>query len=325
MDTCLSTHKIAAHESLGTEKTRKVMAMTHLRSDLRRCLVILMTMTMAGCAGAPTLAEREAKAASVAQGGQLEKFRIATKRFDLVGFRRVLLPGQPLTVFIEGDGESWKSGYRPSDDPTPVSTTVLRIATANPGSNTVYLARPCQFTGAKNGTARNCRPYLWTLAPYSEEVVAAMDEALNKIKAQTGSFSLRLVGYSGGGAIATLLAARRKDVVSLVTIAGLLDSAAFTSLHNVSPLNHSLDPLSVATKIAQLPQIHYAGGKDDIVPPMIAASFIRHMPPNNCAQQIVIPDIGHHDDWAALWPGLAMHAPACPADRPKSGISGDLR
>ncbi|WP_293328986.1 alpha/beta fold hydrolase [Parvibaculum sp.] len=297
------------------------MGFTNMRGDLIRLATGLLAMALAGCAGAPPLAERETKAASVAQQGELEKFRIATTRFDLVGFRNIRTPGEALTVFIEGDGAAWQTRNKPSSDPTPVSMTMLAVAASDPGPNTVYLARPCQFTGAENGTARNCRPELWTLAPYSEEVVAAMNEALNKIKAQTGSSSLRLVGYSGGGAIATLLAARRKDVTSLVTIAGLLDNAEFTSFHHVRPLDYSLDPLSVAATIARLPQIHYSGGEDDIVPPTIAASFIRHMPVPNCARQIVLSDMEHQGDWAARWPALSTRPPSCPGDLPKSAAS----
>lgn len=297
------------------------MRLTNVRGDLVRLATGLMAMALAGCAGAPPLAEREAKAASVAQQGELEKFHVTTTRFDLVGFQRTRTTGEPLTIFIEGDGAAWKTRNEPSDDPTPVAMTMLAVAAADPGPNTVYLARPCQFAEAENGAARNCRPELWTAAPYSEEVVAAMDEALDKIKVRTGSSSLRLVGYSGGGAIAVLLAGRRNDIMNLVTIAALLDSAEFTAFHDVSPLNHSLDPLSVAARIARLPQIHYSGGEDDIVPPENAASFIRHMPSYNCAQQIVLPDMGHQDDWAARWPALAARIPSCPGDRPKSAVS----
>ena len=293
--------------------------MTDLRANLRRCLAIFLVLAMAGCAGAPTLAEREAKAITVAQGGGLEKFRIATKRFDLVGFQRHRTPDETLTVFIEGDGAAWKTRTEPSSDPTPVMMTVLGMAAADPGPDVVYLARPCQFTGAREETSRNCRAELWTIARYSEEVVESMNEALDRVKADARASTLDLVGYSGGGAIAALLAARRNDIASLVTIAAPLDSKAFTDYHHVTPLYESLDPLTIAGRIALLPQIHYSGGEDEIVPPMIAANFIRHMPADGCAQQIVLPDMNHHADWASRWRELAAHRPSCPADRPKSG------
>ena len=297
------------------------MGFTNMRGDLIRLATGLLAMALAGCAGAPPLAERETKAASVAQQGGLEKFRIATTRFDLVGFRKIRTPGEPLTVFIEGDGAAWQTRNKPSSDPTPVSMTMLAVAASDPGPNTVYLARPCQFTGAENGTARNCRPELWTVARYGEEVVDAVNQAVNTLKKQARAPAIRLVGYSGGGAIATLLAARRDDVASLVTIAAPLDSAAFTAYHHVTPLYGSLDPLSVAATIARLPQIHYSGGEDDIVPPMIAASFIRHMPAPNCARQIVLSDMDHQGDWAARWPALSARPPSCPGDLPKSAVS----
>ena len=299
----------------------------NLRGDPVRLATGLLAMVLAGCAGAPPLAEREAKAASVAQHGGLEKFRLATTRFDLVGFRKTRAEGEPLTVFIEGDGAAWKTRNEPSSDPTPVSMTMLGVAAADPGPNTVYLARPCQFTGTVDGAAgaRNCRADLWTVARYGEEVVEAVNQALDALKAEAHAPAIRLVGYSGGGAVAALLAARRDDVTSLVTIAAPLDSAAFTAYHHVTALYGSLDPLDVATRIARLPQIHYSGGEDEVVPPMIAASFIRHMPARNCARQIVIPDMGHRDDWAARWPALAARLPSCPGDRPKSAASARPR
>jgi hypothetical protein len=42
--------------------------------------------------------------------------------------------------------------------------------------------------------------------------------------------------------VASLVAARRHDVVRLVTVAGNLDHLAWTTLHGVSPLTGSLNP-----------------------------------------------------------------------------------
>src|SRR3546814_2839304 len=66
---------------------------------------------------------------------------------------------------------------------------------------------------------------VWTSARFSDGVIVSMSDALDRLKEEAGASSLDLVGYSGGGGVAVLLAARRRDVVSIVTIAGNLDQA----------------------------------------------------------------------------------------------------
>jgi esterase/lipase len=53
-----------------------------------------------------------------------------------------------------------------------------------------------------------------------------MDAAVTALKRASGASRLRLVGYSGGGVMAMLLAARRDDVAQVVTIAAPLRLAA---------------------------------------------------------------------------------------------------
>ena len=185
---------------------------------------------------------------------------------SVVGFRK---PGEQtgqLVVYIEGDGNAWRRRSEISDDPTPQDPVGLRLALRDPAAGVLYLARPCQFLGKES--VDDCPSSLWTTARYSLEVVAAIDHAITAAKVSPGN-RIGLVGFSGGGVIATLLAARRPDVDALVTVASPLDTVAWTDHHRVSALELSLNPLESEPPSAQARVIHFHGGRDQTVPPKV--------------------------------------------------------
>lgn len=254
---------------------------------------------LASCASAPDLQSRRHEA-YIQAGPRFHEEIIQTSHFDLFALIAPKEESDTLTVFIEGDGYAWASRRRPSDDPTPITQTVLSLATANTKSNTIYLARPCQFVGADS---RNCDVSLWTNARYSEPVVAALNEALSLFVTRFPASQIRLIGYSGGGALAALLAARRSDITSLVTIAAPLDTDAFTSHHAVTPLSASLNPRDFVNKLAHIPQIHFIGERDEVVPQQIAHSFISALPSDICATMHTIANADHWSGWQNVHPG----------------------
>ncbi|WP_414683398.1 lipase family protein, partial [Methylophaga sp. UBA5088] len=144
-------------------------------------------------------------------------------------------PSKRLTIYIEGDGLAWLNRRKISSDPTPVDPLVLKLAVHD--KQAVYLARPCQYVKSDR-----CDKKLWTSARFSTEVVESMNQAVTELKNQFQASSLRLIGYSGGGAIATLLAAERNDVDQLVTVTGNLDTTAWTEMQHISALTDSLNP-----------------------------------------------------------------------------------
>lgn len=137
-----------------------------------------------------------------------------------------------------------------------------------------------------------------------------MNEVLSQVIQRYPQAKVELVGYSGGGNIAALLAARRADVVSLRTVAGNLDVAYVNALHRVSAMPDAQSAADVAPELAGLPQIHFSGADDRTVPPAVAARF-QQATGARCAQVEVMPGMAHGSDWAALWPGLLAKAPVC--------------
>jgi pimeloyl-ACP methyl ester carboxylesterase len=207
------------------------------------------------------------------------------------------------TVYIEGDGLAWLSKERPSGDPTPLHPVALRMAIAHPVSGAaVYLSRPCQF--AADLALTGCRVSHWTNERFSPQVIDVMSAALDRLKHEGHVRSFQLIGYSGGGAVALLLAAQRGDVTRVVTVAGNLDTKAWTVHHGVTPLDGSLNPAEAAPRLRHVAQVHLVGEKDRIMPLSIAQSYAERFPPAERPQIHVIENFGHRCCWAESWPQL---------------------
>lgn len=267
-------------------------------------LLIVLVFLLSGCVSD----EGRERADVLAKRTGLNSKYLQTSTFILRSWSRMTDPTQPVHVYIEGDGFAWISRSRPSDNPTPRQPTGLMLAAADSAANVVYLARPCQFIGPP--LPANCSATWWTDNRFSPQIVQAMDEAITlAVKAWPG-IAIELVGYSGGGAIAAVIAARRHDVRSLRTVAGNLDVAYVNALHNVSAMPNALSPMDVATQLAALPQIHITGSQDTTVPPGVATRFQRATG-SHCVQVEEIKGMAHGSDWSAVWPGLLKQPPRC--------------
>jgi len=258
--------------------------------------------------GTPAPADRKESAEALAAGSMTAAY-LQTQIFDLYSLSRTNDPQDLLVVYIEGDGLAWLRIDEASPDPTPVTPTALRLALADGAPAVAYLARPCQFTDEAH--RRNCRTAFWTSHRYGEDVVAATNEALDMLKRRTGAQRLGLVGFSGGGTVAALTAARRSDVVWLKTVAAPLDINAFTRHHGVAPLTQSLNPADIAETLASLPQLHLAGADDRIVPAATGDAYMTRLLDSRCASLRILPGTGHHDGWETRWPDLARETPIC--------------
>lgn len=212
--------------------------------------------------------------------------------------------GASLVVYIEGDGLAYLTAREPAQDPTPTEPVALRLALAHPGSGPVaYLARPCQYALPTHG--RNCREDYWTGRRLAPEVVDSAGVALDRLKERTGAVHLVLVGYSGGGALAALLAARRHDVQALVTVAADLDLGYWTRRDHLAPLLGSLDPADVARDLGDLPQLHLSGTEDRRVGSDVTRAFMARLPAGTPAHLREVPGQDHGCCWAAAWPELS--------------------
>jgi predicted alpha/beta-hydrolase family hydrolase len=260
--------------------------------------LILPAGMLAGCVASG--ADRDAAAAAIAHDGGLAPAIERGTSFDLQLYRRDSAAPGPLFVYIEGDGAAYLDPHAPSADPTPIDPLALRLAAADLGSAVVYVARPCQFAPGRGD--RRCAVADWTNRRFSPEAVAAVNDVVEREHARAPARPLVLVGYSGGGVIAALVAARRSDVALLITLAAPLDLAGWTNRLGLSPLTGSRAPLDDATTLAQVRQVDFAGERDATVPVETIRGAVEKLQPG--AKPVVVPEFDHRCCWLRDWPQL---------------------
>ena len=211
-----------------------------------------------------------------------------------------LHPTNILTIYIEGDGLAWLSEAMPSANPTPLVPTGFRMAIHDQQHHPiVYLARPCQCV--LNKEWGGCRQAYWTDLRFSPAVIEAMSQAIDVLKKEYHAKHIVLVGYSGGGTIATLIAARRSDVMQLTTVAAILDINVWVRSQGLTPLYGSLNPADAWRRLISVPQTHWVGGKDTVAPKDIALAFAERFPATKKPQIRVVPAFDHACCWATDW------------------------
>lgn len=200
-----------------------------------------------------------------------------------------------LHVYIEGDGRAWLDDTTVSTDPTPKHAVMLELMGLDPHAS-VYVGRPCYLGLAHS---EECHPGWWTDRRYSARVVQSMGRVIERLAAAGGHDGFVLFGHSGGGTIATLLAARLPETQAVITLAPNLDVAAWARLHGYTPLEGSLDPARIRRFPPDVPQVHWFGARDENVPPTLAPRLERWR--ENHALR-VMEDFDHACCWASIWP-----------------------
>ena len=274
-----------------------------------RLTLFLVISVISGCTTL-SVEYRHTNAVEIATAASFRAISLNTAQFDLAGFYKVTAPlNAPATLYIEGDGYAWVNRYTPSSNPTPKNPLGLKFATLDDSKNVLYLARPCQYRTITPQT--NCSQKYWTSHRFAKEVVASYHQALDELKQRFDFMGFHLVGFSGGGTVATLLAADRRDVHSLRTVAGNLDHIALGKAHRVSILHGSLNPIDIAPTLRTLPQIHYSGRDDHVVPPWVATHFAQAVGEGKCLKTRVIRKATHLSGWLPVWERLSAIIPRC--------------
>ncbi len=232
-----------------------------------------------------------------------------TKNFTIFTAQKISDPKQDIRVYLEGDGKAYITEYQPAQDPTPTSYFFAKLVAQDNFPNIIYIARPCQYVASEK-----CEEKYWTDARFSAEIIDAIDEVLQEFSGK----KLQLIGYSGGGAIANYLATRHENIVSIRTIAGNLDHEKFCEIHAVPYLERSLKPNQSLDRLEKIPQIHFAGSKDKIVPPIIAQEYLQKLVHKNCTQVVEVKGVTHFSGWQERWAELLEIKPVCAAQHDPS-------
>lgn len=232
--------------------------------------------------------------------------------FTLQAYERVHDKFAPVTLYIEGDGIPYATADQTNFFATPTDPVALRMAAQDDGTNVIYVARPCQYK-QKYNDKKECPERYTTTHRYAPEVIDAYSRALDNIKGYYNISEFNLVGYDGGAAIATILAAKREDVLSLRTVAGNLDTKIASNHNNVTLLTGSLNPVDFAPQLTNKPQRHYLGKLDRIMPPVVYSSYAQALGDSPCNAVTLVDNADHENGWTEQWKTLKNLPAACPA------------
>ena len=180
-----------------------------------------------------------------------------------------LLDSDVLHVYLDGDGTPWERNRWIADDPTARNPLILQLMSQD-DMPSILLGRPCYY-GLNH--EQGCDNKYWTSHRYSKKVVDSLVAVLNAWLDQHDFKKVVLIGYSGGGSLAMLMAENIKQVSKVVTIAANLDVAAWSQYHGYLPLNSSLNPAEEGVLNPDIQQIHFAGKDDEVVPAFIIMDF----------------------------------------------------
>lgn len=255
----------------------------------RAIIVILPSLLMLGCSTASS-----SFAKKVSQSG------FQTHYLQGVSYRHTFYKNNAknhkgiLHVYLGGDGTPWFKGRYITKDPTPLKPVMLDLMKSDK-SPSIYLGRPCyhQFK-----MPANCDHSLWTNKRYSQQVVNSMTVALQRYIKQHNITTVHLFGFSGGGALAMLIAPNIANVQSVVTLAGNLDTDAWTAYHGYSPLIGSLNPATSPPLAPHIQQFHLVGEKDKNVPISIILSSVERQ---HNARLIRVKKATHQCCWVNDW------------------------
>jgi len=199
--------------------------------------------------------------------------------------------GKSLHIYLEGDGRPWQTTTRIAADPTSKNPLMLRLMALD-SNQSIYIGRPCYFEPKQPP----CSSVWWTFRRYSEEVIDSMVAVVNKFSNDYDS--IVLMGHSGGGTLAMLLAARLPKTTAIVTLAGNLDIEAWANHHQYSQLTDSLNPAEELPLPKSIQQFHYLGTADT----NILATWIKPVIQRQYNATLYnIEKIDHNCCWEKQW------------------------
>ena len=253
-----------------------------------------------------SLEKRTNLALDISAKGNFKNFVFNTKNYQIFSAQRLINKNQIINIYIEGDGRSWIDRDTISSNPTPTVPFALNLANIDTDNNVIYLARPCQY--AFN---QKCNDSVWTSHQFSKPVLMSYMEVLDAIKEQNNNNKFNLIAYSGGATIALMLGANREDIQSIRTIGGNLDHNELSKITKTSPLINSIAAKEFIFKTEKIPQIHYYGEKDKVIPEKIYLDFIDKFVKKNCVNIRKVESLDHYLGWDTFWKNHYQITPVC--------------
>lgn len=252
---------------------------------------LLAAGVAAGCASPAQKYDRAAQSANISE------HTVQGARFHHKIYRNNrALRGGALHVFIEGDTSVNQALRSRPPDPTPRHLLMLHLMQEDK-AQAILLGRPCY-----HGTFTMDSCEIRHIGPerYSAETIESMTTALQNELDHSGARQVIFFGYSGGGTVAMLMAARYPGTAAIVTLGGNLDNAALVAHHNSPPLSGSLDPAHLPPFPRSVVQLHFFGASDMNVPAYLAQKTLTRQN----VHSVIFPGIDHECCWQDVWPEI---------------------
>ncbi|PXW86104.1 lipase (class 3) [Nitrosomonas sp. Nm84] len=255
----------------------------------RICLILLI---LTACAIPSELIHKQA----VLHGFMNQ--RLNSKQFILNSYiNKPFCVDNKIHIYIPDDGTPWSSRNDISLDPNSRYSLLLDLMAID-NTSSQYLGRPC-YLGYHQ--AEGCHPLYWTYWRYSKDVVDSMSFALRQQLDDYPNCKVTLIGYSGGGTLAMLIAPQLLNVKAVITIAGNIDIDAWSELHSYSPLEGSLNPAVLPPLPSYIKQLHLMGSADTNIPPSIVKDALQRQPE---PQILHFENFTHECCWRKIWPSI---------------------
>lgn len=261
-------------------------------------LILIVTQSLIAC----TSLSNEAYIKDVKQLG-LQKYSMQAGQFPLIYYTRPQNnKSDTLHIYIGGDGVPWQDKFFISEDPGPYNAMVLRLMMQD-SKPSIYLGRPCYQGQAK---VPPCEFSHWTSGRFSHEIINSMSIAIKQLLKLYHYEKLVLIGFSGGGTLATLLAHQITQTTMLVTIAGNLDTDAWTNFHHYSAMPNSINPADLPVLAVTIKQLHLQGGRDQNIPAHLSGRYIEKQKNISIKH---FPTADHSCCWLTYWPEIVKTLP----------------
>ncbi len=201
-------------------------------------------------------------------------------------------PSKLLHVYIEGDGKPLNYLGLPSHNPSPDFPLALELMRKEK-VRSFYVGRPCYFEVYSAG----CNKNLWTEERYSQSVVNSLSKVVSNL-AEESKMPVALIGFSGGGTLATLVANQNQHVEVLISINANLDLDQWTNFHATRPLSNSLNPIQQKKSLNEPgKKIFLVGDRDLIVPSIASKNYVKR----HGGELIEYADFTHSCCWLDIW------------------------
>ncbi len=296
--------------------------MTRARTIPTLAVLLVATGLLGGCY-LPNMDMKKQTAMRLAVPNGMFERAIPADPYMITAFERVHSKNTLANVYIEGGPMVWDDFLKERETATPMNPLALHMSTRDLAPNVIWLARPCQFAYSPKIDGSACTREEWANGRFSLTNLRAMNTALDNIKKRHGITGFNLIGVHDGAGVAIHLAAARKDVKSLRTVAGMVDTDTFKQVYapdyyETTTGKTSNNPAMHAEHLARIPQHHMIGEWDDVVGADMAQKFRQAAGNSPCIRVSEVKGVTHEKGWVNRWPDLLKSPLDCKAGMARS-------